>query len=227
MYINILNMKNILTILLSLTSFIIFAQTKQSSLAFLPNGYNIFETISGDLNNDDKADCVLLIKATAKNKIIKVEHLGIKDRNRRGIIVLFKKETGYKLVTKNEGCFSSENEDGGVYFAPDLNVNIKKGNLCIDYGHGRYGSWGYNFRYKNNNFELIGYDNNENNGPVLNSKTSINFITKKKIVKLNTNKNAINAGEEKFKTIFTNVKNTALTKLTAIKDFNVLDVSVY
>ena len=53
------------------------------------------------------------------------------DRNRRGIIILFTEKDGYKLASKNYNCFSSENEDGGNYFSPELWVEERKGNLLF------------------------------------------------------------------------------------------------
>ena len=83
---------------------------------------------------------------------------------------------------KITNCFSSDNEDGGVYFAPELTVEIKKGNLLINYDHGRYGSWKYTFRYQKNNFELIGYDTyirDHTSGQLVEKLISINFLTQK------------------------------------------------
>ena len=78
------------------------------------------------LNKDGLEDCALIIKGPDKSKIVKDESRGELDRNRRGIIVLLQKNEGYELAVKNYDCFSSENEDGGVYFAPDLGVEITK-----------------------------------------------------------------------------------------------------
>ena len=103
---------------------------------FLPKGFVVSEKISGDLNKDGIKDCVLIIKGTSKKQIITDEYRGKLDRNRRGIIVLLNKKDHYELAVKNESCFSSENEDGGVYFPPELSVEIKKGNLYIQYGQG-------------------------------------------------------------------------------------------
>ena len=85
--------------------------------------------VKGDLNKDALEDIVLIIKGTDKSKIIEDENRGKLDRNRRGIIVLLNKGNYYQLAAENYDCFSSENEDGGVYFAAELNVEIKKGNL--------------------------------------------------------------------------------------------------
>ena len=138
-------------------------------------------------------------------------------RNRRGIIVLFKKDNQYQMILKNLNCFSSENEDGGVYYAPELSLEINKGNLYIQYAHGRYGYWKYTFRYRNSDFRLIGYDSSEG-GAVVEKETSINFLSKKKQEKVNTNENA-EGGDEVFTETWTNITVTKLLKLRDIKDF--------
>ncbi|MDI9872893.1 hypothetical protein [Flectobacillus rivi] len=205
------------------------ARQKENPTEFLPKGFFVYETIRGDLNRDGIEDCILIIKGTDKNKIITDKYSGQLDRNRRGIIILFKKNNHYELVLKNQDCFSSENEDGGVYFAPELSIEIKNGNLTASYGHGRYGSWSYKFKYKNGDFELIGYDANSNRGPVAQYQISINFLTKKKLRRDNLNKDA--DGDEEYEDKFMetwkkiNIKN--VIKLSNIKDFDELDMTKY
>jgi hypothetical protein len=187
---------------------------------FVPKGFEVSEKTTGDLNKDGIADCVLIINGTEKSRIIKDETRGELDQNRRGIIILLNQNGGYELAIKNQDCFSSEYEDGGIYFAPELVVEIKNGNLIINYLHGRYGFWAYTFRFQNNDFELIGYDNSENRGPIVLSETSINFLTKKRIVKTNTNQETDEPEEEVFEETTTKIKNTKLFKLTEIKNFD-------
>lgn len=191
---------------------------------FLPAGYVSFEQVYGDLNNDGVTDCVVIIKDTEKGMIINDEYRGTLDRNRRGIIILFDQQGQYELALMHEDCFSSENEDGGVYFAPELSVSIGKGNLYCSYGHGRYGSWAYTFRYRNGDFELIGYDQSDNFGPVINKETSINFLTKKKLECVNTNEDA-DGGDEVFEETWSSIDLKDLIKLSEIKDFDALDMS--
>jgi hypothetical protein len=74
-------------------------------------------------------DYVIIIKAINKKNIIIDKHRGELDRNRRGIIVLLYENGVYKQFLKNANCFSSENEDGGVYFQPELYISIEKGKL--------------------------------------------------------------------------------------------------
>ena len=215
-------MKIFFTVLIIAISQHIFGQmqSQKDSISFLPKGYVVFEKVVGDLNNDAIPDCVLIIKGTDKTKIINDAYRGKLDRNRRGIIVLFKRNNKYELVSKNYDCFSSENEDGGVYFPPELSVEIKNGKLYVTYGHGRYGYWGYTFRAQQSDFELIGY-NESNGGAVINSETSINYLTKMKSTKLNINEKA-EGGDEVFKKTNKKIKVIKLVRLSEIKDFDEL-----
>jgi hypothetical protein len=212
------------------------AQEKKNPYDFIPKGYVIhkfeggisaggWDEIKGDLNKDGIEDVVLIIKGTDKSKIVQDLYRGELDRNRRGIIVLFNKASGYIIATKNYDCFSSENEDGGVYFAPELYVEIKKGNLCINYEHGRYGNWSYTFRYQNGNFELIGYDEYSSRGPVPQYEESINFLTKKKLTRDNLNKDDDDDTNVKYKETWEKINIKKLIKLSEIKDFDELDTT--
>ena len=212
-------MKLFSTFSLALISVIAFGQPvlKQNANDFIPQGFVLSGTSIGDLNKDGVDDKVLLIKGTDKGAYAKNEFGELVDRNRRGIIVLFKKDNQYQMVLKNLNCFSSENEDGGVYYAPELSLEINKGNLYIHYAHGRYGYWKYTFRYRNSDFYLIGYDSSEG-GEVVEKETSINFLSKKKQEKVNTNESA-EGGDEEFRETWTNITVTKLLKLRDIKDF--------
>ncbi|PIF45421.1 hypothetical protein CLU96_2426 [Chryseobacterium sp. 52] len=197
-------------------------EIKKDLADFVPEGYKIFEKSFGDLNKDGTEDCILIIKKIDPANIITDEYRGKLDRNRRGLIVLFKKNNGYELASKNETCFSSENEDGGVYYAPELDVYAEKGKLFIHYAHGRYGYWTYTFRYGQSDFELIGYDDSSNTGPRVNSTTSINFLTGKQLDKTNVNQEA-EGGDEVFEDSWKKLKTTKPLILSEIKDFDELD----
>jgi hypothetical protein len=210
-------------------------EVKKNPNEFIPKGYVIhrykggisaggWNEIKGDLNKDGIEDIILIIKGKDKSKIILDETRGKLDRNRRGIIVLLNKGDYYELVAKNYDCFSSENEEGGVYFAPELNVEIKKGNLNINYGHGRYGYWSFTFRYQKGDMELIGYDLYSSRGPVPQYEVSINFSTKKKLTRDNLNKDDDGDNyEENFKDTWKNINIKKTIKLSEIEDFDELD----
>ena len=206
--------------LLYLTIISCGAQSKEPN-DFIPKGYIEFEKHFGDLNKDGQNDCVIIIKKTDKSNIVINRFDKKVDRNRRGIIVLIKNESGYQLTDRNYDCFSSENEDGGVYYPPELWIEFEKGNLIVQYGHGRYGFWRYIFRLQDSNFKLIGYDSSNNRGPLIEVETSINFLTKKKLMRKNTNENAI-GGDEIFKETWSNIEIENLIKLSEIKSFDEL-----
>lgn len=193
---------------------------KKNAEDFIPKGFVLFEKVNGDINNDGLEDCILIIKGTEKDKIIQHENLGKLDRNRRGIIILLKtRNDGYEFVVENRSCFSSENEEGGVYYAPELSVYVEKGNLFVHYAHGRYGYWTYTFRLKDLDFQLIGYDASDNHGPVVNNETSINYLTGKKQYKENTNPNA-DSSEEVFEETWSKIPAQKPIMLSQIKDFD-------
>lgn len=190
---------------------------------FIPKGYKIFEKVSGDLNKDGLDDCVLIIKATRKDGFVKDFKDEVVDRNRRGIIILFTEKDGYKLASKNYNCFSSENEDGGVYFSPELGVIIKDSKLYLHYYHGRYGYWEYCFRYQDSDFMLIGYESIGSHGPTVLGKVSINFLTGVRYDDDNINKYDDDA-EEKFVRKVIKLKKEPLKKLSEIDDFDELEI---
>ena len=188
--------------------------------AYIPAKYVLFEAIQGDLNKDDIQDLVLIVKATDPTQWVNHEYRGKLDRNRRGMIVLLADKGKYKPILSNLSCFSSENEEGGVYFAPELWFEINKGLLNVHYGHGRYGYWNYSFRLQNQDLRLIGYDSSSNHGPYVESETSMNFLTDKKVIRKNLNEDP--DGEPRFKEIWSKAKISPIY-LSKIQDFDGLN----
>lgn len=223
------DLKKIIFISLLITGCIGFADSTpkkgKSPKELIPAGYVIFSETKADLNKDGQEDYIYIIKATDKNKIIKDKFNKLVDRNRRGIIIIFKNKNQYELILENKVCFLSENEDGGVYSPPELSIETDKGNLIIYYANGRYGYWKYTFRYQNSDFELIGFDSSGNSGPVVDRVVSINFLTKKKL----THTNVATAEEkenedapEKFESEWVKLKISKPIKLKTITDFDEL-----
>ena len=62
-----------------------------------------------------------------------------------------------------------------------------------------------------------------NGGAVIDSETSINFLTKKKLEKVNVNKNA-EGGDEVFKQVWKNININRLIKLSEIVDFDEFEI---
>lgn len=157
---------------------------------FVPAHFEIFERIDGDLNKDGLSDCVLYLRGSDEN-----------NRNKGGIIVLFQEKGEFICVCRNSDCFSTEGVSDGVYEAPDFLIEVNKSKLFITLSNGRYGATSYTFRYdaELGDFALIGLDKTSTRGPVTDSAVSINFLTKKLLKKVNTNRSAETDGEEVFK----------------------------
>lgn len=200
------------------------SRTARLPSEFVPSGFVVSEEVRGDLNKDGLEDRVLVIKATDKSEIVMHESRGRLDRNRRGIIVAIQTESGYRLLASNPTCFSSENEDGGVYFAPELSVTIASGTLNIHYAHGRYGYWEYKFRVQNGDVELIGYEGSENHGPIVLRETSINMSTKRMRVRENTDATSEQSGAEKFSETWQSFALNRPIALRTILDFDGFDL---
>ena len=197
-------------------------ELKTDPKAFVPKGYSLFQQYKGDLNKDGKPDVVLMIKGTDKSKWVDDEYRGRLDRNRRGLIILFKRKNGYEQILRNDTCFSSENEDGGIYDAPELELYIIKNTLHIYFAHGRYGCWNYIFRYQNNDFELIGYNHNRCIRYVTYYNLDINFSTRTRVYEENLNVDD-NEKEEHYKVTKSKIKRRKLIKLSEIADIDKLN----
>jgi len=123
--------------------------------------------------------------------------LVIKGTDRRGIMIFFSKGKDYQLVLENRNCLDSGE------------VEIKKGNMLITHGNKKY-----TFRYKNSEFELIGYDINESSPK---KETSINIPLKKKFVKECSE-------DKKCKETWTNVafiESILLRRIDKLDEFNI------
>ena len=195
-------------------------------LYFIPENYVLYQKYDTDLNKDGIEDCILIIKNTKKEHVVVNRQDKTVDRNRRGIIVLFKKKNTYQLVDRNIDCFYSENEDGGVYYAPQLSVETDDGDIILNYEHGRYGSWNYRFRFINDSYKLIEYNGTSLFGPITRSETIINFLTKEKLFKENINEDD-EGNDEIFKETKSIISIEQIIKLSEIKDFEDLDLSIY
>lgn len=213
---------NITILLLTLSMSFLSAQ-ETNPHAFIPAELVLIDEIWGDLNHDGFDDCVLFVKHSNKDSIVVNRFDKIVDRNRRGLIVLFQTTNGFELITQNLSCFSSENDDGGVYYPPQLNIFIDSSCLIIDYNHGRYGYWTYQFEYHENAFDLIHFNSSTNYGPVVQSTTTINFVSKQKIVKVNENRFE-DTNEEIYTTTTTTLVDTSHFQLSIITNFDELNL---
>lgn len=129
----------------------------------IPAGYSILTQndkniiAQGDLNGDGIDDYALIINGG----------------KRRGIMIFLSNGNDYQLALENRDCIESGVEGDHIY----LKLEINKGNLYLRYDDNvsRYITlYSYTFRYKNSEFQLIGYDYKDEM-----EVRSINFPAKK------------------------------------------------
>ena len=168
-----------------------FPQKAKTINDFIPKGWKKILTANGDLNKDKLEDTVIVIEKEDKENIKKNDVLGpdYLNLNPRILLVLFKQKDGaYILVAKNDkGFIQSENDQENPTLMDTLNgINIKNHILRINFSYFlSAGSWEaseaiFTFRFQNNRFELIGFDNisfMRNSGEQ--EEFSINFSTNK------------------------------------------------
>lgn len=214
-------MKKILSALLLLCTLSISAQdaVDKSFKKYVPLGYELYEVIKGDLNKDGEEDCVIIFQEINKANLVKNSYGEIDNRNRRGILVLIKKQNNYVVVSKNYSCLLSNNEDNMNYESTEESMFISNNKFYISYTHGRDGEWKYTFRYQNGNMELIGYDALRARGGTILSEVSVNFSTKKKLYKKNIKEDT---NEEEFVETWSTIDMKENIKLSRIPSFETL-----
>lgn len=199
-----------------------FPQKAKTVNDFIPKGWKILKDengsnfiAKGDLNKDKLEDIAIIIEKDDKKNIKKNDGFGPEELNLnpRILLVLFKGKDGtYSLVAKNDkGFIQSENDQENPTLMDTLNgINIKNHILRINFSYFlSAGSWEaseaiFTFRFQNNRFELIGFDNisfMRNSGEQ--EEFSINFSTNK--IKTTTGGNMfeekLNKPKEKWENI--------------------------
>ena len=200
-------------------SFFIFGETfpekGKTVNDFIPKGWKVLLTARGDLNNDKLEDTAIVIEKDDKKNIKKNDSLGPEylNLNPRVLLVVFKQKDGtYVLAVKNDkGFIQSEGDEENPTLMDTLDeISIKNNILKIDFNYVlSAGSWAashtvYTFRFQNNRFELIGFDNNSymrNSGEK--EEFSLNFSTSK--VKITAGGNISDKNLDKQKQQWKNV----------------------
>ena len=202
-----------------------FPQKAKSINDFVPKGWKILKDengsnfiVKGDLNKDNLEDVAIIIEKDDKKNIKKNDNFGPEELNLnpRILLVLFKEKDGtYILAAKNDkGFIKSEGDEEATALADTLSdISIKNNVLKIVFNYFMSaGSWAtstevYIFRFQNNRFELIGY---ENNGFMRNTGeeegVSINFSTNKKKTTTGGNISGGNENNPKVKWENINIK---------------------
>lgn len=159
---------------------------------YIPEGWVLDTALSGDLNKDQQADVVLVLRNTDPSNLKNNEGLGMDqlDLNPRRLLIFFKKGTGYTKELASDVFLPSINDDESTCLADPFSeggIEISRGLLKIRLHYWlSCGSWyvtdyDYTFRYQNKKFELIGLDvSSFHRASGASSITSYNFSTRKK-----------------------------------------------
>ncbi|MCR5697336.1 MAG: hypothetical protein K6G73_10235 [Marinilabiliaceae bacterium] len=177
---------------------------------------------SCDVNEDGLTDYLLSIQGTDPDGWGPYQYKedSLVNKNARGFILVINKGDYFETDIRNNSCFPSDNEDGGVYFPPDLEISSAKNSLTVRYWHGRYGSWGYEFLYQNGNYVLISYSRSYSNGPLLEKSQYFDLVNNKlSIYKLQNDKyidDREEVGDDKYMTIYYRLDETKPILITDI-----------
>jgi len=154
---------------------------------WVPAGWKIIHSATGDLNQDGRSDAVLVLEEDNPANRKSNDGLGdsVLNLNPRRLVILFQTASGYQKVASTDRFLPSENDADCLCLADpvgDRNIHVSRGLLKIGLLYWvSCGSWGvthrtFTFRYENNCFRLIGLDVSEfmrNSGE--SSEYSINY----------------------------------------------------
>lgn len=156
------------------------AQSSSPFKSFVPTGWNLLESVEGDLDGDGIADAVLVLEKKQEKKEIlqeskeevpkkNIEEISEESQEEvsgppRKLLILLKRKEGYHVIHTSDLLIPSMDHDPSEVDDPYRGVDIKKGCLKITTGHSQsQGSWwcdlnDYIFRYekKSERFRLIG-----------------------------------------------------------------------
>ena len=174
--------------------------------ASLPKQAALYDVIKGDLNKDGIEDVVVITQETFKDKFLPFSDgcdestkddkwCQMVNKNRRGIVILLSNGDKYEAIVTKPDIFESPNEDGGVYYPPELAVEIKNSELKFFYSYGKYGYWEYVFALDGKDFKLVRYFSSDNNGPKPEQIVQMDFINHM----LEKSANLLYQGNEEYK----------------------------
>lgn len=143
-------------------------KTKADIPTLLPKEYAFDDYwLEADFDEDGRVDYMVRVRDTnscrfeyeyAYTNDYREQKDSFIDRNPRGYMLVMNRDNYYEVTSYNYECFPSENEEGGTAnMPPEIDIYYDQSHqLNINYNHGRYGVWWkFCFRYRNENFELL------------------------------------------------------------------------
>jgi hypothetical protein len=122
---------------------------------FIPEGYQVYDTASGDLNGDGYEDLVLVLKSNIES---------VTSEGVRPLLVLTGKYRGYfDLFARNDKVVLCES-CGGVFGDPYQKVTINNGFLSIEHNVGATYKWSrvITFKYEAECKEMVLFEDKTN-----------------------------------------------------------------
>lgn len=140
---------------------------------FIPKGWVLIDSVSGDLNKDGFADKAFIIDYNEE------QYSNDRSVDKRTLVVVFYDTTAkqFNLIEQTSNLFSSLIDKPNLFYEV---MEVNKGVLAITFMHaGTYPTiYDYKFRYQNNGFYLIGADK-QYAKPSAYENYSFNFLSKK------------------------------------------------
>jgi len=167
-------------------------QEAQKWQGWIPSGWKLIHTATGDLNNDGRSDAVLIIEQDYPRNRKPNTGLGepVLNTNPRHLLILFNTPAGFKLTSSVDHFLPGEGSLDSPCLGDPLDnggASVKRGLLQIDLHYWlSCGSYAVNhqtllFRHEGGRFRLIGrdaWDFMRNSGE--RSEVSINYLTGKR-----------------------------------------------
>ncbi|AVU11553.1 MULTISPECIES: hypothetical protein [unclassified Halomonas] len=170
-----------------------FAEPPDRFDSWIPSGWKLVSSATGDLNHDGADDAVLVVEEVNADNLLANDGFGpsVLNLNPRRLMVLFNDQGDYHEFMSRDNLLPSEHSQETPCLEDPLlsegGVSIERGRILIELGTWlSCGSYGvsrqtFTFRLESEQFRLIGYDHSEfsrNSGDV--TELSVNYLTGKK-----------------------------------------------
>ncbi|MBT2772333.1 hypothetical protein J7J47_08815 [Halomonas sp. ISL-60] len=160
---------------------------------WVPSGWKLISSATGDLNRDGADDAVLVVEEVSADNLFENDGFGspVLNLNPRRLIVLLNTQSGYRTFLTRDNLLPSEHSQENPCLADPLlsegDISIARGRILVALGTwlscGSYGvsRQAFTFRLESEQFRLIGYDYSgfsRSTGEV--TEVSVNYLTGKK-----------------------------------------------